>query len=76
MPHLSPISPRKLMRLLEREGFEWVKTKGSHRFFLHADGRTTSVPVHGSVEVGIGLLRQILKDIGWSAEEYQKKLKK
>ncbi len=76
MPHLSPISSRRLIQLLEREGFAWVKTKGSHRYFLHTDGRTTSVPVHGGQEIGIGLLRPILRDVHWSVEEFQKKLRK
>lgn len=76
MPHLSPIHPRKLILLLEREGFVQIKTRGSHRYFLHSDGRTTSVPVHGGQEVGVGLLRTILKEVGWSAEEFRRKLRK
>ena len=65
------------MKLLGQEGFSCVRIKGSHHFFLNeADGRTTSVPFHGSRDIGIGLLRQILKDIGWSAEEFRHKLKK
>ena len=64
------------MRIIEREGFEWVKTKGSHRFYVHEDGRTTSVPVHGGQEVGIGLLHPILKDLKWSVEEFHRQLRK
>ncbi len=75
MPHLSPISPKKLIKFLEREGFVHVKTKGSHYFFLHPIDRcTTSVPLHGNQDIGVGLLRKILQDIEMSVEEFRKKL--
>lgn len=74
MSHLAPISPRKLMKFLEKEGFECIRIRGSHHFFLHADGRTTLVPVHGSEDVGIGLLRTILRGIGLSVQDYQKRI--
>ncbi|MEK7669173.1 MAG: type II toxin-antitoxin system HicA family toxin [Patescibacteria group bacterium] len=75
MPHLSPISPKKLIKLLEREGFVCIKTKGSHYFFLnHINKRTTTVPLHGNKDIGVGLLHKIIKDIEMSAEEFKKKL--
>lgn len=75
MAHLAPISPRRLMQMLERDGFACIRIRGSHHFFLHPDGRTTQVPVHGGRDIGIGLLRPILRDLGWSVSEYQKRLK-
>jgi predicted RNA binding protein YcfA (HicA-like mRNA interferase family) len=72
MSHLAPISPRKLIKFLETNGFVCIRIKGSHHFFLHSDGRTTSVPLHGNRDIGIGLLRPILRDIGLSAQEFQK----
>ncbi len=75
MPHLSPIAPKRLMKLLEREGFVCIRIKGSHHFFIHeVDKRTTNVPVHGGRDIGVGLLRQILKDLNWSADEFHKRL--
>ena len=77
MSHLSPISPKRLIKLLEQEGFECIRIKGSHHFFLNeVNGKTTSVPLHGNQDIGVGLLRQILKDLNWSLDEFQKKLKK
>jgi predicted RNA binding protein YcfA (HicA-like mRNA interferase family) len=75
MPHLSPISPKKLIKLLEREGFVCIKTKGSHYFFLNQnDKRTTSVPLHGNQDIGVGLLHKIIKDIEMSVEDFKKRL--
>lgn len=75
MPRLAPVSPKKLIRLLEREGFECIRTKGSHQYFLNkADGRTTVIPLHGNRDIGRGLLKLILKDVSWSVEEFNAKM--
>ena len=75
MPHLAPVATKKLIRLLIREGFECVRTKGSHQYFLNkAQSRTTVVPVHGNRDISKGLLKQILKDLNWSVEEFNLKL--
>jgi predicted RNA binding protein YcfA (HicA-like mRNA interferase family) len=40
---------RTMVRLLNRLGFAAVRQRGSHVFFRHPDGRTTTVPSHGVV---------------------------
>ncbi|MFH1584957.1 MAG: type II toxin-antitoxin system HicA family toxin [Patescibacteria group bacterium] len=47
-----------------------MRQKGSHVFFKHQDGRTTLVPRHGGEDIGRGLLRQILREINVSPEEF------
>ena len=74
MPHLSPISAKKLIKFLEKEGFECVKIKGSHHFFLHFDKRTTVVPLHGNRDIGVGLLHKIIKDIRLSVADFKNKI--
>lgn len=64
MPRLTPISAKKLIRILLLLGFVEVRKKGSHHFFRHlATGNTTVIPVHGREDIGVGLLRKILRDI-------------
>ncbi len=62
MPKLSPISSRKLIKILNKEGFVAVRQKGSHLRLVHLDGRKTSVPVHSGEKIGKGLLAKILRD--------------
>lgn len=76
MSKLSPIKARKLIKILLLLGFIQIRSKGSHFFFTHADGRTTVVPVHPSKEIGIGLIRAILHDIQLSLEQFNNLLKK
>lgn len=72
MPKLSPISARVLILLLEKQGFRIVRQKGSHVRVIHSDGRRTTIPIHAGENVGIGLLRKILRDTNLSRFEFEK----
>ena len=71
MAKLVPVSGKKLCKILEKLGFEKIQGKGSHVRFKHLDGRRTVVPVHSNEELGKGLLREILKQIKLSKEEFE-----
>ena len=51
------------------------KTEGSHRFYRHADGRTTVVPMHSNKDIKRGLLKGILDEIRMTREEFFQKYK-
>lgn len=72
MTRLVPISGKKLCKILEKLDFEKIYGKGSHIRFRHPDGRRTVVPVHSGEEVGVSLLREILRQIKLSRDEYEK----
>ena len=73
---MSPKAPRmtgrNLVKALQAKGFENVRTKGSHHFLKHPDGRATVVPVHRGEIIGPGLLAKILRDTDLTAEELGK----
>ena len=62
MGRLPRISGRKLIAALRKIGFAVVRTRGSHHFLQHPDGRATVVPVHSGETIGVGLLAKILQD--------------
>lgn len=64
------LKARDLMRVLYSLGFMEVRQGGSHVFFQHPDGRTTIVPKHGGEDIGRGLLRQILREIELTPEQF------
>ncbi len=72
MPKLSPIGGKDLIKKLSKLGFIPVRQKGSHVRLAHQDGRRTSIPIHSGENVHQGLLKQILKDIGITPEEFLK----
>lgn len=69
MTRLPRLKGRELIRLLEKTGFEIARTRGSHVFLKHPDGRVTTVPVHSGEIIGPGLLRAILRDVEMSVED-------
>jgi predicted RNA binding protein YcfA (HicA-like mRNA interferase family) len=58
-----------LITALETAGFSVVRVRGSHHMLRHTDGRTATVPVHGSEDIGVGLLSKILRDCQMTREE-------
>lgn len=76
MNHRLPaLKARELITALERLGFYKVRQKGSHIFFQHPDGRTTLVPCHKGEDIGRGLLRQIIREIEISPDEFLESLR-
>jgi predicted RNA binding protein YcfA (HicA-like mRNA interferase family) len=59
--------------VLERLGSVLVRrSPGSHMRYVHPDGRRTTVPVHPGTNIGRGLLRKILSDVGISADDLRR----
>ena len=65
------LKARDIVRVLKQIGFRSIRQVGSHIFFKHPDGRTTLVSRHSSEDIGRGLLRQILREIEISPDEFQ-----
>jgi predicted RNA binding protein YcfA (HicA-like mRNA interferase family) len=61
-------------KILLRLGFEAVRQKGSHVFYRHTDGRTTTLPNHGNRDIARPLMREILREISVSPDEFVKLL--
>ena len=56
---------RDLIRLLEEDGWQLVRTRGSHRQFKHLDKpATVTVAGKAGVDVPPGTLNAILKQAG------------
>jgi len=70
MSRLPIVSAPRLEKVLFSLGFAAVRQKGSHVFFRHPDGRTTTVPHHG----GRDLARPLLREIEVSPEEFAEAL--
>ena len=74
MSNFPAVTGQRLIKALKKIGFEVVRTKGSHNFLQHPDGRCTVVPVHAGETIGRGLLAQIIHDCETSTEELKKLL--
>jgi predicted RNA binding protein YcfA (HicA-like mRNA interferase family) len=72
MSNLPSISGKNLIKILCKQGFTVIRTKGSHNFLRHNDGRVTTVPTHANETIGTGLLLKILKDCDIDKEDFIK----
>jgi len=71
MSKLPLMTAIEVAKVLKKLGFECKRQSGSHMFFEHQDGRTTTVPNHAGEEVDRGLLNKIIKhDLQISREEF------
>jgi predicted RNA binding protein YcfA (HicA-like mRNA interferase family) len=72
-----PIVKVKILeKLLLYLGFKIIRKKGSHVFYRHPDGRYITLPHHSNQEIGRSLIRQILREIEVSQEQFIETLNK
>ena len=75
MSRLVLINAIALEKLLFQLGFIKTRQKGSHAFYRHADGRTTTIPFHIGKDLPRPLLRDILNEIKVSIDDYNELIK-
>ena len=74
MSRLRIVDAATLERVLFAFGFKKSRQKGSHAFYRHPDGRGTSIPHHQGRDLARPLIREILREIGVTPDEYHRVL--
>ena len=69
---LPVLKPKKVMKALERGGFEVHHTSGSH-YILKKDGLRVTVPYHNK-DLKPGTLASIIEQAGLTVEEFKELL--
>ncbi len=73
MARLPRFTGKELAKIVEKAGFVYNHTTGSHMIYKHPDGRKTTIPYHAGEEIGPGLLNSIIKkDLNLTREEFLK----
>ena len=75
MSKLPIVNAKQLEKLLFKLGFVKTRQKGSHAFYRHPDGRTTTIPHHRGCDISRPLLREILNEIGLDPIQFVSALK-
>ena len=73
MPKLKPLSPKKLIKIIENLGFKFLRQKGSHATFVSSENKIVVIPIHSGNRIDRGLLLKIIKkELDMTREEFEK----
>jgi len=75
LPKITPVSPFKLIKILEKAGFRIIRQKGSHVIMMNDRKVRIVIPVHPGKDIKPGLVRAIMREAGISREKFLKLLK-
>ena len=76
MSKLRIIDAKRMEKFLILLGFKKIRQKGSHVFYKHSDGRTTTVPHHKGMVLARPLIREILREMEVTVDDYNKYLER
>lgn len=76
MSHLPILKFKELQKILKKFGYIQVRQKGSHAIFESVDGKNIlSVPNHPRKTIGKGLLKQFIRDMDITVDDFLKEAK-
>ncbi len=75
MSRLPIVDFRTMDKVLRSLGFQMIRQKGSHVFYRHPDGRTTTLPNHPGRDLSRPLMREILREIDLEPQVFEDALK-
>lgn len=71
MSRMPQVTAQQLVRFLKGQGFIELRQSGSHLTLWHEHRQVAvTVPIHTAVDMGRGLAVRILKDAGFSVEDF------
>ena len=76
MTRLPIVDFKTMEKVLLNLGFQNTRSKGAHFFYRHSDGRTTTLPNHPGRDLSRPLIREILREIELTSEQFLKELDK
>ena len=69
---LPRLTASQIIKVLEKLGFEKVRSSGSHLIYRNEVGLRATVPFHGKVVLHPKILKTILRDVDMTVEELRK----
>ena len=71
MTRMPQVTSRELVRFLKAQGFTEDRQAGSHLTLRHETRElTVTIPMHTGADIGRGLAIRILKDAGYTVDEF------
>jgi len=76
MPRLPRLTAAEVIRIIEKRGFLFSRSSGSHQIFRHpTTGRRVVIPFHRGKIIAPGTMLNILREAGIDRDELDELLK-
>ncbi|NOX63850.1 MAG: type II toxin-antitoxin system HicA family toxin [Chloroflexi bacterium] len=73
MSKLSPLKPAQVIKKLRKLGFVGPYPGGRHVRMVHPKtGKIIPIPMHKGKDVGVGLIRAIIREVGITPDEWNR----
>jgi predicted RNA binding protein YcfA (HicA-like mRNA interferase family) len=73
MPKLKPLKAKEVIRKLKKLGYSGPYPGGKHMRMVHPQkGIIIPIPMHKGKDVSVGLIREIINEVGISRDEWIK----
>ena len=66
---MKQVSGKDFCRALERQGWTWVRTRGSPQRYQKPGHAPVTVPVHDNTPLKVGLLHRLMKETGLTEDD-------
>lgn len=71
MSRMPQVTSRELVQFLKKQGFVEDRQSGSHLTLWNAEKKlSVTVPMHAGCDLGRGLAVRIIKDAGFSVDDF------
>lgn len=71
MTRMPQVTAKELVRFVKSQGFVEDRQSGSHLTLWHDERRVSvTIPLHTGTDLGRGLVIRILKDAGFSVDDF------
>lgn len=71
MAKLTPLKPNAVVRKLRKLGFSGPLPGGKHQRMVNlSTGQIIPIPMHQGKDVGVGLIREIIREAGITREDW------
>ncbi len=71
MAKLPALTPQKVIKILEKRGFVFDRSKGSHRIYLHPETKARVVVLFHRKDLPQGTLLEIVRQAGIGRDEIE-----
>lgn len=71
MPKLPALTPKEVIKILEKKGFVLDRVKGSHHIYLHPETRRRAIVPFHRRDLPLGTLMSILQQAGIDRTEIE-----